>query len=1790
MEKILGQGESGRSYLGRDQRAEQSPVVLRTPTGWNDGLDSVPLQQQLSFLSRFRHPNFSHLLDFGILQDTSSPYLVRPYVEGVDCFSGSENWSVDQVLHHLVKLCRVLQFLHARNIVHCHLKPSNVILTEIQEDTAEPKVMDPRLARGTQGKRRDHDALVYAAPEILMGHHPNSASDLYSLGILAYQLLTRRLPFEDDNRGFFIQKLLQGKVDMRPIERSRGGAGLAQVLRGLLEKNPGNRPSSAEDVILLLSAASGRSFSGDVPGLTEAYFSAGRFVGRETEMACLRDRAARVRDGSSGWTVFLTGEAGAGKTRCLEEFRSWALLEGWRVEEASCHPREERSYALYRRLLECAAVSQRPCSKGILRDDRTAGFEDGLPAPEVSYDLSAGDAAGPFRDLLTREIVALLADRPTVLLLHDFHWADESTVAILDYLVADIRAHPVFLCVSLRLGEVEHGPLARLVEAAARQLRAETLPLHPLSAQAVEQLVTSITGEALLGKDIGSRIQESSGGNPFFVEEMLKHFVDRGFLRREFGAWRLAPGGFEMREVPCSVAAVLRHRLARLSPRAAALTPWLALLRRAVPGDLLQALSAMDGEKLLAGLQELISRQIIREVSAGAGKAYEFRHTLISEVIIQDMPGRRRRRMHRRIGEVLEQQRGGQETLQELAIHFMEGNGGRQAIEYALRAARLCRQEFCHEAALRFYDYLLRNPISLVPEQLCQVSVEAADVCCALGNPKRAIRILQSRLRTRNPRVRSLTRVQLLTQLSRSYQFFGDMERSELAAKRGLRILKKVKTPDRDTAETLLLSQLAFCMLAKSQPGSGLAILQRSSCVKSQSQRNIAAGHLYILISGLCWVKCDFIEGSKTSRRAILILESLNANHLLPMAHSHLGLSLAGLGKLGKALEQHEKAVATARRTRSRFLLAQALCNLTEGYCRSGQFALALDHSAQTVAAASETENRNLAIAGVLSLLEVQITTADWAGALQSRARLTARDFEALPVYQRALALLLSATLSVELGSADSALSDLDALDGLVSAETPIHEASLGQILRARILYLQGRVSEAMEVLFRLEALLTKRRWAYHSTRTRLQLAEVLLAAGDRPAARSRARHALRLARAMPSRHLQVQAHVLLGWIALLEAESLPADASTTLRESVLSAALRELDAALAQVDGIHMADIARRAHHGMARYGRLIHDVDRILAHAREALRLLGVIEARVPADMVEAFRKAGDRERARSDCQLLIRESGNQPADEAVAIGEIEEEHLRMLFRVGNAIHAIRDPEELMTQVAGLLADAVGAERVFIALQEQGTETLRLAGKRNLAVSGLDELEPVIHRVLGQVVRSRSPFVTANAAEDSRLAEGARGGAASGCIFCAPLVARGQTLGILYADHPLRRDGLRESTINLFAAFCSIAAVAIDNALTHHHLVKEKTELEQYLRQASHGYPEMVGRSPAMQDLRERISLAAASPLDVLIIGESGTGKELVARALHRTGRRCAGRFLPLDCGSLSDTLVESELFGYRKGAFTGAAENRAGLFEAADGGVIFLDEISNLSMRLQRKLLRVLQEREVRRIGDTSCRKINVQVIAATNRDLRAETRAGRFREDLYFRLRTMEIRVPPLRARTRDISLLLEWFLDQTATNEGGRSKAFSQEAHALLLRYPYPGNVRELKNIVEASYFSTPGDIIEFRHLPAEVREIQGNAAGDSAAAAWDAYRRILDGRGTFEELIKKPFQERKIGSGSVRQLIHLALSETAGRYRDALRLLGISSREYAATIQYLKRNGCYLDFRPYRRPGSGRER
>ncbi len=333
-----------------------------------------------------------------------------------------------------------------------------------------------------------------------------------------------------------------------------------------------------------------------------------------------------------------------------------------------------------------------------------------------------------------------------------------------------------------------------------------------------------------------------------------------------------------------------------------------------------------------------------------------------------------------------------------------------------------------------------------------------------------------------------------------------------------------------------------------------------------------------------------------------------------------------------------------------------------------------------------------------------------------------------------------------------------------------------------------------------------------------------------------------------------------------------------------------------------------------------------------------------------------------------------------------------------------------------------------------------------------------------------------------------------------------------------------------------------AVEKALEQRRLRREVQHLRREVERR-YSFENIVGKSKAMQEVFRQIERVAASKSTVLIMGESGTGKELVARAIHHRSHRRNGPFVVIDCGAIPENLQESELFGHIKGSFTGAVSTKRGLFEEADGGTLFLDEVGDLSGPSQAKLLRVLQEGTIRRVGETKTVQVDVRVIAATNKDLAELVQEGRFREDLYYRLNVVPIHLPPLRERREDIPLLVEGFIRRYAVEAKKGVRRISPSAMDLLISYPWPGNVRELENVIERAVLFSEGEVIGEELLPQEVC-LQGEAIR----------LQVPDAPLCLKEAVEKMSQEVEKG------LIERALGRTGGNRSAAARLLGISRR------------------------------
>jgi transcriptional regulator with GAF, ATPase, and Fis domain len=351
--------------------------------------------------------------------------------------------------------------------------------------------------------------------------------------------------------------------------------------------------------------------------------------------------------------------------------------------------------------------------------------------------------------------------------------------------------------------------------------------------------------------------------------------------------------------------------------------------------------------------------------------------------------------------------------------------------------------------------------------------------------------------------------------------------------------------------------------------------------------------------------------------------------------------------------------------------------------------------------------------------------------------------------------------------------------------------------------------------------------------------------------------------------------------------------------------------------------------------------------------------------------------------------------------------------------------------------------------------------------------------------------------------------------------------------------------------------------------------------------GNGELIGTSAVIIELAQEIERIARSDAKVLVTGESGVGKELVATAIHKRSPRALRQMVTVNCAGLPETLLESELFGHVKGSFTGAYRDKIGKLELADGGTIFLDEIGEMTLRMQGLLLRFMESGELQKVGtDRISTRVNVRVIAATNRTLRDMIQQGAFREDLYYRLNVIHLTVPALRERREDIPALIEHFLHQFTRGNGHVAKGLAPDTMRLLCEYSWPGNVRELENVIERLIVTGRSESILPEELPMEVR-MHANVSlrpkrERRRTVADDLYKRLIEERESFWAAVYPLYMDREITKGNVRDLVRKGLEEARGNYKIVARMFNMEQRDYKRFLNFLRKHDCQVPFKEYR--------
>lgn len=560
----------------------------------------------------------------------------------------------------------------------------------------------------------------------------------------------------------------------------------------------------------------------------------------------------------------------------------------------------------------------------------------------------------------------------------------------------------------------------------------------------------------------------------------------------------------------------------------------------------------------------------------------------------------------------------------------------------------------------------------------------------------------------------------------------------------------------------------------------------------------------------------------------------------------------------------------------------------------------------------------------------------------------------------------------------------------------------------------------------------------------------------------------------------------------------------------------------------------------------------------------------------------------------EVVVREGFTMLRQEDIKAAAYEASLWERLVQINRALTEELDFRRLLKTIMQKVLEVVSAERAFLILEEDGS--LKTFVSRTLDGEPVKRADLKVSRSIARaVMETNKPVLSIDAREDERFRDAMSvHGLGLKSILCVPLRLGGQPIGVLYVDNRFERGAFGERELRFLELFADQASMAVRNARLFEEAKKKQeqlrsalTKIEELNRQLQrvlakreadlsearrmlavrpgafkHNFSPITTRSPKMLEALFVVDRVIETDVPILIYGESGTGKELVARAIHNNSLHRRGRFVAVNCSAIPSELLESEFFGYVRGAFTGADKDKPGLFEQANGGTLFLDEIGDMPSQLQAKLLRVLEEKKVRRLGSNQEIRVDVRIVSATNRDLMRLVTEGCFRHDLFYRLNVVSVTLPPLRERKEDIPLLIETFLAEIAERKGGKRKRLSEEAMEVLIRYNWPGNVRELRNEIERAA-ALADDKITLKHLSKSLVESVLGHTDDKGTAVILAKVGVEEGKSLAE--IKD-----MVLSIAEKTAIESVLSATNWNKSEAARRLRISRPTLDAKITRYK--------------------
>jgi transcriptional regulator with GAF, ATPase, and Fis domain/Tfp pilus assembly protein PilF len=1732
--KSLGSGGIGKVYQVEDL-LNHSTLALKTTTVPHDEVRALHLQKEFYNLSELRHPHIIQVNDFGQTEEGYS-YFTMEYISGkslINSFS-KRDFSYKRTLELLQKLllqiCYGLQQIHQRGWIHGDLKPENIL---VDERSQKPHVTlldfgwtgDPTVNVGT---------LEYAAPEILKGTGVDGRADVYSLGILLYELITGEKPYKEKDINTLMRMILTQDLPSPRTVNSYISEELDSLIQKSIEKEPGARWNSVEEVIDILTGLTtgkkpSRSSVIKEQYLTSRPFLSTKFIGREKFIDKFTNLLKHTKENKGG-TILFTGERGVGKSRLIQDLKLKSQLNGVKVIHFNCFPHSSGEQLIHRfsqqiDIMEKVEKSNRN-SLEKTKKNRLKDSDENHDLPETAIKFRI------FDDITNRFLRNIQKNSPVIILIDDLQFADPFSQEYFTFLSRRILKNPILLISTREIipntansdfngGGSEftfHHPLTSFTQEETRFFVSNLLGINDKKERAID----TEQGDGI--NKLIKWIFKETGGNPLLIEETMKLLLHKAILQRNRNKWKVVVEDLSKIKVDQRVEKLLVEGFERLTHdekslmNVASIIDFfsgsfdLNLLQKIFTGEKnhhqigLDNLDKSTEHTFYRIITQLESQNLIRKEK---GTYYTFSKGWLGRFLYKRIKLNLRRDIHRTIFKFLNlQENFRDEKVEVLAHHALLGET-EEGIDLALKAADKAKSQYALDKALYFYekclDVLKIKNKDLKKEIISKIPIleSSGDLYNRKGDYAKALEKYQNVLSLQSKNgVKSVSQqyrqAKILRKIGKIYQNLSSYDRALTFLAKAKMLVEASEMTEAKSEMMAILNEMAWSHRCQGEFQKSVKCCEKALNLGREKRDSELLSQTYYIFGASQWNQGKLKEAINYCNQSLKLGKS---QYRKAIAYGFMGLLYYQKREFDHSYKCYEKSLEIQRSIGDIPNQASTLINIGILAQEEYNWEKALKKFDAALSLADRLDTPKTISSIYVNLGSVHFENGEWNKSLELfkdslRMREMINDLSGASVSKSNTANLL-----IQMGNFDEGIKDflecikiqkkINAKNDIALSYLNLFDGYMGKKNWKRA----QKILDKSRVIFEEENDERNLCWVYISQAELFFKMSVRNIRNGRDMLKSAfefSKKGLYLARKTKNRRAEGAGLRILGQtLSRLEEnesssgvtskiDSIPED---LFKESIaIFRKLRipfELGKSLLEFGEFEIAkstgsnnlkEISSKSTESRSKSPQLLKDARDHLKESLKIFKNLGAVTY---------------LERARTSVDSIT---------EAVLEGQWGfaggDKYLKAFYNMSNVILAIQDEKNLLERILDLAIELLGAERGLLLLKNEITGELFFAAGRNVDEETLEDATRISRTITKGVAKSGRPVISSDAIKDTRFQE-----AKSvflhkiRSLLCVPLICKKNIiLGTLYLDSRVSHNLFSEEDESFLIAIANFIAVSIERSRLYRALQDENLELKRR-KESRVGLEHIIGDSPEMEEVYKMSGKIAQDDCTVLITGETGTGKGLLAKAIHDSGKRGKGRFLTIHCGALPHHLLESELFGHKKGAFTDAVEEKPGLFEEANRGTIFLDEIGDAPLSVQTKLLHVLEDGAIRRIGETKERKVDVRILCATRRNLEEEIRSSRFREDLYFRLNVFQLHLPPLRDREEDIPLLAHHFLRESSDRHQKQILGFKPNVIESFVRYPWPGNVRELMHAIERAVIMTNGSRIVLDDIKSEVREI-----------------------------------------------------------------------------------------------------